>query len=390
MSNTLPQNYKLNARYTILHQIGQGGFGITYKAHDSLFDRVVCIKELFLSGNSRREDGWNISSQSFGNIDFTYFKNKFLDEAKKLANFDHPNIVKVLEYFETNNTAYMVMQFVEGMNLQDYVLKRTRLNEQEAIELFSQLLNATKFIHNKNYLHRDIKPGNILITPENKVVLIDFGTAKFQDETNDNGNTSTLVLLSHGYAPPESYSNKHQKGYFTDIYALGATLYFMLTGIKPVQATDRTIQDLEPIHKFQSEISTYLINVVEIAMNLKPSERFQDVSEIKISYEPIIKKKHIKSDNNDVRLNARVKVKAENSVVENNQKPPTQFTNIEQVDDWMENKVLNKNRERQTIKEFAKSLERNKKSYNTNDFKQLITFILFIAFLLAILLLWIK
>jgi serine/threonine protein kinase len=121
MTNSLPNNYKLNTRYTILHQIGQGGFGITYKAHDSMFDRVVCIKELFINGNSRREESLSITSQSIGDINFEYFKTKFLEEAQKLTKFEHPNIVKVLEYFEANNTAYMVMVFIEGKSLKEYV-----------------------------------------------------------------------------------------------------------------------------------------------------------------------------------------------------------------------------------------------------------------------------
>jgi serine/threonine protein kinase len=277
MTNTLPNNYSLNARYTILQQIGQGGFGITYKALDTLFDRVVCIKELFISGNSRREESWSVSSQAVGHIDFAYFKNKFLDEAKKLANFDHPNIVKVLEYFEANNTAYMVMEFVEGKNLKDYVVERNRLNEQEALSLFTQLLDATKAIHSKNYLHRDIKPDNVLITPENKAVLIDFGTAKFHDEKSDNSHTSTLILLSHGYAPPEQYSNEHEKKKYTDIYALGATLYFMLTGQKPVQATDRTIKEVKAISYFNTQVSKTVEYAVSKAMELNPNNRFQDV-----------------------------------------------------------------------------------------------------------------
>lgn len=277
MTNTLPNNYSLNARYTILQQIGQGGFGITYKALDTLFDRVVCIKELFISGNSRREESWSVSSQAVGHIDFAYFKNKFLDEAKKLANFDHPNIVKVLEYFEANNTAYMVMEFVEGKNLKDYVVERNRLNEQEALSLFTQLLDATKAIHSKNYLHRDIKPDNVLITPENKAVLIDFGTAKFHDEKSDNSHTSTLILLSHGYAPPEQYSNQNKKDKYTDIYALGATLYFMLTGEKPLQATDRTINELKSISSYYPEVSELIERAVGKAMELNPSNRFQDV-----------------------------------------------------------------------------------------------------------------
>lgn len=291
MINSLPNNYRLNARYTILHQIGQGGFGITYKAHDTLFDRVVCIKELFLSGNSRREESLSITSQAVGDIDFSFFKNKFLEEAQKLATFDHPNIVKVLEYFEANNTAYMVMEFVDGKNLKDFVKERNRLDESEALPIFSQLMDATKAIHEKSFLHRDIKPDNVLITPQGKAVLIDFGTAKFHDSKNDNGNTSTLVLLSHGYAPPEQYSGKHKKGNYTDIYALGATLYFMLTGEKPEQATDRTINELKPITAINPNVSKQVESAVIKAMELIPRNRYQQVGDM----EKVLKVKQTKA-----------------------------------------------------------------------------------------------
>lgn len=288
MQNSLPNNYKLNTRYTILNQIGQGGFGITYKAHDTLFDRVVCIKELFLSGNSRREESLNITSQSVGDIEFSYFKMKFLQEAQKLANFKHENIVKVFEYFEANNTAYVVLEFVEGENLKDYVKEKKNLDESEALNIFLQLLNATKTIHEKNYLHRDIKPDNVLITPQGKVVLIDFGTAKFYDDKSVNCNTSTLVLLSHGYAPPEQYSNQNRKGKYTDIYALGATFYYMLTGKKPLQATDRTIKELKTVSKINQNVHSKIEQMINKAMELNPSRRFQNVEElerlVKISF----------------------------------------------------------------------------------------------------------
>ncbi|MDG0973355.1 MAG: protein kinase [Crocinitomicaceae bacterium] len=289
MSNSLPNNYKLNNRHTILHQIGQGGFGITYKAYDSVFDRDVCIKELFLSGNSRREKSLSITSQAIGSIDFSYFKNKFLEEAKKLAKFDHPNIVKVLEYFEANNTAYMVMDFVEGKNLKAYVQEKGKLDEETALGIFNQLLQATEVIHAKNYLHRDIKPDNIIITPNNKAVLIDFGTAKFHDD--DNGDTSTLILLSHGYAPPEQYSNQNKKDKYTDIYSLGATLYFMLTGEKPLQATDRTINQLKPITAINPNVSNQVESAVIKAMELIPSNRYQKVGDM----EKVLKVKQTKA-----------------------------------------------------------------------------------------------
>lgn len=275
MTQTLPANYLLFNRYEILEPIGQGGFGITYKALDRLENDLVCVKELFISGNSSRDGSLSVVSQSFGNVDFVYFKRRFLDEANTLSKINHENIVKVRDHFEVHDTAYMVMDYIKGQNLKDWIEKSGKLPEKRALDMFCQLLNAAEAIHAQNILHRDIKPDNIIVTNDEKLVLIDFGTAKFND--NAVHNHSTFVVVNHGYAPPEQFSVEAKKDTFTDVYALGATLYFMLTAQKPAPPSDRMIEDLKPIKAFNTELSEKVQAAIFKALNLKPSERFQSV-----------------------------------------------------------------------------------------------------------------
>jgi serine/threonine protein kinase len=279
MQNSLPTNYLLINRYEILGVIGQGGFGITYKALDRNTNELVCIKELFISGNSSRDGSLSVVSHTVGNMDFSYFRRKFLEEAQTLSKMQHENIVKVRGNFAANDTAYMVMDLINGITLKDWINNKGVLDENKALKMFRQLLDATEAIHALNFLHRDIKPDNILVTETEKIILIDFGTAKFDEQSGHDG--STLVVVNHGYAPPEQYSAESTKGKYTDVYALGATLYFMLTGKKPIQSTDRTFNELSPIKSLNSLVSDQTINSVTKAMSVKPSDRFQNVVDFK-------------------------------------------------------------------------------------------------------------
>ena len=279
MGHNLPYNFVLNQRYEILEPIGQGGFGITYKALDRIANELVCLKELFISGNSARDASCTVSTQPIGDIDFNYLKRRFLEEAQTLEKLKHAHIVKVRDHFEANGTAYMVMDFIKGKNLKEWVEERGMLEEQKALNLFCQLLDAVTAVHNSNFLHRDIKPDNILINSDEKLILIDFGTAKFNSKSTNGA--STLIVVNHGYAPPEQYSSELPKDKYTDIYALGATLYFMLTGQKPIQATDRNIRELPPVKSFNPNLSQNIQGVISKAMQMKPNDRFQSVEELK-------------------------------------------------------------------------------------------------------------
>jgi serine/threonine protein kinase len=274
----LAPGHQLYNRYSIQKVLGQGGFGITYLAYDQKLDQEVCIKELFVSGNSTR--GVNMTVQSQGNADFSFsdFVDRFLQEARQLARFQHPNIVRVIDIFKENDTAYTVMEFVNGETLKERVQRTGAMEEKEAMLLINQLLDAVEAVHAKGMLHRDIKPDNVLINPEGQVVLIDFGSAR---EFGEGKTTHQTAMITPGYAPPEQYSERAKRGPFTDIYALGATMYYLLTGEKPVASTDRSFEELIAPHVLNPKVSSQVSSAVLLALEIKPENRFQDIAEMK-------------------------------------------------------------------------------------------------------------
>jgi formylglycine-generating enzyme required for sulfatase activity len=291
--NFLPSGHLLHQRYSIQSSIGQGGFGITYLAYDEKLDQEVCIKELFVSGNSTRGANLTVHSQSTGNFSFADFVQRFVQEARQLARFQHLNIVRVLDIFQENGTAYTVMEYVKGETLKSKIQREGAMGEKAAMSTISQLLDAVEEVHNKGMLHRDIKPDNVLLTPEGKIVLIDFGSAR---DFTEGRTTTQTAMLTPGYAPIEQYSTRAQRGPYTDIYALGATMYYLLTGEKPIPATDRVAEDLIPPHKINPSISTQVSSAVMLAMELKPEHRFQTVSDMRDAIKTLQARESIKEE----------------------------------------------------------------------------------------------
>lgn len=278
VNHELPAGSYLHGKYRIDRVLGQGGFGITYLATQVNLGSRVCIKELYLSGMCTRGTNYSVQSQNMRDLGFDDFKTRFMNEARELARFNHPNIVRVTDVFEENNTAYYVMDYVEGETLKQMVARKGSLNPQEAKPLIAQLLDAVQAVHDSGMLHRDLKPDNILVTPQGRLVLIDFGSARaFGD-----GHTMTqTAILTPGYAPLEQYSEKARRGPFTDIYSLGGTLYFMFTGQKPIPATDRSFEALPSPDTLNPAVSKPLASVILLAMNLKPEDRFQSISDFR-------------------------------------------------------------------------------------------------------------
>lgn len=276
-NHTLPPGYLLASRYKIEQVLGQGGFGISYKAFDNKLMQPVCVKELYISGNSTRGDQNQVYSQNLKVLSFADFVKRFIDEARKLAQFKHHNIVQVQDVFEENNTAYMVMEFVEGVTLKDLVERKGKLSFDEVIGLANQLLNAVGKVHQKGILHRDIKPDNLLLTDDNRLVLIDFGSArKFAEDKI----VDQTVIVTQGYAPKEQYSNQAKRGEYTDIYSIGATLYFMVKGEKPPASV---VRKEEEELKFPAEVPKEISNAISKAMEIEYQNRFQTVEEMKQS-----------------------------------------------------------------------------------------------------------
>ena len=211
----------LSGTYSIGKILGQGGFGITYLGNDLL--RPVAIKELFPLGSARSGNTVVTSGNTQGN--FKQIKQQFLEEGRNLAKFDHPSIVKVHNAFEDNNTAYLVMEYLRGQTLQQLMeTQGGALNTDEALEYIRQVGAALEQIHQAQLLHRDIKPDNIIITQDNRALLIDFGAAR---EFLANKTQTHSVIITPGYAPLEQYGSRVQRGAYTDIYALAATLGFV-------------------------------------------------------------------------------------------------------------------------------------------------------------------
>ena len=303
MQHYLPSSYLLQNRYLVTRMIGQGGFGITYEAIDQTLDKKVCIKELFVSGQNTRGANFKVLTQNIGDFSFDDFVKRFLDEARQLARFEHPNIVRVRDVFKANETAYMVMSFVEGQTLKQRIIGSGAMSTETAMPIFYQLLDAVETVHKAGMLHRDIKPDNILLTTGSFVVLIDFGSAR--DFTEGKTMTQT-AMLTPGYAPIEQYSSKKQRGAYTDIYALGATLYFMLTGKKPFEATDRYAEEMPAPHQINKNIGTQISSAVMLALEMKAEDRFQSVGEFRMALQQMIsqkKKQEQKTGLNNVESN---------------------------------------------------------------------------------------
>ena len=272
--NTLLQGGK----YRIIRFISSGGFGCTYEAEHVMFRKRVAIKEFFVKDFCGRDERTAyVTIETTNKKDLVgKLKKKFIDEARSIFDLHHPGIVRVTDVFEENETAYYVMDYIDGKSLKEIVDKEGALSESRALGYIRQVADALEYVHAHHRLHLDIKPGNIMIDGEDRAVLIDFGASKQYDEVNGE-NTSTLLGQTPGYAPPEQVGNDLVKFTpATDIYALGATLYKLLSGITPVCSSLRNSGDeLEPLHK---SISSYTCKAVEAAMKLNRHERTQSVS----------------------------------------------------------------------------------------------------------------
>jgi serine/threonine protein kinase len=224
--------------YQIHRVLGVGGFGITYQAHDLSLDCAVAIKEYFPHGLAVREaDGLQVGAKSQKDKHvYEYGLQRFMDEARILARFKNNNIVRVNRFMEKNGTAYIVMDYEEGVPLSRYLMRCKKLTEVEIKNVFRPILQGLKLIHNQDYLHRDIKPPNIYLRKKGAPVLLDFGAAR--QALSAHGRTVTN-MGTHGYAPIEQFTTQERQGPWSDIYGVGATIYHCITGSSPMTALDR-------------------------------------------------------------------------------------------------------------------------------------------------------
>lgn len=223
-----------------IHSIlGCGAYGITYKAHDHALERTVAVKEYFPNGLATREDDavTLTPTSSSEKKAFEFGLKRFIREARTLARFNEPNIVRVQQYLEANATGYLVMNFEDGRTLSHLLRRLLRLNEQQARAVAVHMLRGLRALHAKDYLHRDIKPGNILVRKSGPPVLLDFGAAR--QALENVLNQGLTVMLTPGYAPIEQYGRRDNQGPWSDIYGLGSTLFHCIVGKAPPAATDR-------------------------------------------------------------------------------------------------------------------------------------------------------
>lgn len=275
--NALPEGFELQ-EYRLDAVIGHGGFGITYKAWDSHLEQWVAIKEYLPNELAVREGMSTVYAKSSMDEEaFNWGLQRFILEARTLAQFKHPNIVKVSRFFEQHHTAYMVMEYQEGESLSAR-LKRDTIEEQPLLEIVLPILDGLREVHSAGFLHRDIKPGNIFLRRDGSPVLLDFGAARHAVGQKSRSLTS---IVSPGYAPFEQYDSKSVQGPWTDIYALGAVMYYAISGSAPQEVVGRLKRDTMPraLEVGEGRYRPELLKAVDWAMALDEEARPQSVDE---------------------------------------------------------------------------------------------------------------
>jgi serine/threonine protein kinase len=279
----LPQYRNALQPQTTLHEyrieqvLGAGGFGTTYLARDTHLDKQVAIKEYFPSDIAMRAtEGTVQPATTERESDYKWGLDRFLQEARTLARFSHPNIVRVVRYFEANGTAYMVMDYEHGEPLRNLLVVNARLPEAQLRRLAGPLLDGLRAVHAAGFLHRDIKPDNIFVRTDGTPVLIDFGSAR----NALGGETRALTaILTPGYAPLEQYATDGRQGPWTDLYALGGVFYRCVTGTQPPDAVTRMRGDTlaDGLAKAASAYSAPFLRAIGWALTLDEKQRPQSV-----------------------------------------------------------------------------------------------------------------
>ncbi len=277
--NALPQGHRLQ-EYELVRVLGFGGFGMTYLGFDHNLDKAVAIKEYLPSDIAVRTGDNSVAPQaSQFRGDFEWGLDRFLDEARALARFDHRHIIKIYRFFEAHGTAYIVMEYAEGETLTAFLERKGTLEESELKAILYPILDGLEVVHGADFLHRDIKPGNIIIRDEdNSPVLLDFGSARQAIGARSRSVTS---IITPGYAPIEQYSSRGDQGPWTDIYALGGVCYRALTGEVPEDATDRMRDDpLIPVsERCAGQVSAEFLSAIDWALAVDEGDRPQGIAE---------------------------------------------------------------------------------------------------------------
>ncbi|MEZ5849292.1 MAG: protein kinase [Hyphomicrobiaceae bacterium] len=282
LRKVLPADIVLDGKYRIERVIGAGGFGVTYAAHDLGLNTTVALKEFYPAELGVRDTTMTVRPKSQQEQPlFERLRQSFLAEARVLARFRHPSIVRVLSVFEAHGTAYMAMEFEEGRNLKSWLRNLGHKPTQAELDaVFYPLLDAIEAMHENNFLHRDIAPDNIIIRSNGAPVLLDFGAAR---RVVTERSSQMTGLIKQGYSPYEQYSTDGKlQGPWSDIYALGATLYHLVMGAPPIESTVRVIDDqLLPATTAQGDYRSDFLEGIDAAMRVRPTERPQTIAELR-------------------------------------------------------------------------------------------------------------
>ncbi len=272
----------LAGKYLLGKVLGEGGFGITYLAWDLNKEEKIAVKEYFPGALAYRNTRSSVEEYitPLNSTADTYYQKglkSFVEEARNLKKFDAiPGIVSVKDFFYENKTAYIVMEYIEGMTLKQVMEKlESPMVWSQVLEVMHPVLKALEKIHREGIIHRDISPDNIIVGGDGKVTLIDFGAARFQ---TGNETKSLSVILKQGYAPVEQYQSRGKQGPWTDVYAVCATMYYMMSGIVPAESIERISEELlVPLSELQPDIPREISDAVSHGMKVLWQERSQDM-----------------------------------------------------------------------------------------------------------------
>jgi serine/threonine protein kinase len=278
----LPQTI-LAKRFLIERVLAEGGFGIIYVGRDLNLEMAVAIKEYYPFGFASRNHTYSeevVTSSEEAKKTFEAGKEDFLKEARAMARFStEPGIVNVRDFFKENNTAYIVMDYLKGVTLEKWLEKYKRISVAETLKLMKPLMTALSKIHEEGLIHRDISPTNIMMLEDNQIKLLDFGAVRNVTLVNENGLT---IMIKRGYAPEEQYRSKGHQGAWTDVYALCATIYKCITGIKPEDAIQRVHKDeLKRPTLLGVSIGRRQEEAIMKGLAVYQEDRFQTVNELK-------------------------------------------------------------------------------------------------------------
>ena len=276
--NALPGGYRLE-NFRLESVLGHGGFGITYRALDEDLQQVVAIKEYLPREVAFRDrDSTVVPLSESDRETFEWGLERFLDEARTLARFRHPNIVGVRRFIRANGTAGLVMDYCEGGALESVLVREGTLPPERLEAMLVPLLDALEVLHTAGVTHRDIKPGNIYLRDDGSPVLLDFGAAR---QALAQHSRSVTAMATPGYAAFEQYSTKGKQGPWTDIYGLGATLYRCVTGQRPPDASDRMLEDelVPTVEMASARYPKPLLQQIDAALKLRPEGRPQSILE---------------------------------------------------------------------------------------------------------------